>query len=190
MLFLTTGSAGFLFMLLFDWADARGWKLKWIFPPVAALLVLFSCIALAVGENRFFVPVALRILGWLFTGIFLVLLVFSLFLEIPLAQSYRKTTGMRHVTQTGTYALVRHPGVLWFFFLTLSLVPASGSVWLLAAVPLWTVLNVCLVLVEDKIFFPEIFGAEYRQYTHRVPFLIPTPSSVRACLSSLVQRKD
>lgn len=188
MLFLAVGSLGFVCMLLFDWADSRRWKLKGILWLAAAGCIVSSCVVLAVGSSRLSVPVPLRILGAISAAVFLVLLVFSLFLEIPLARSYRKSSGIRHVIRTGTYALVRHPGVLWFFFLTLSLVPVTGSLALCAAVPLWTGLNVLLVLLEDRVFFPKVFGREYKAYTRRVPFLIPTPSSLQAFFSTFLKR--
>ncbi len=189
MLFLAMGSLGFVCMLLFDWADSRRWKLKGIFWAAAALLIISSCVALAFLDSRIRVPVPLRVIGGIFAAASGSLLVFSQFLEIPLSTSYKKVCGIRRVIRTGTYALVRHPGVLWFFFLTLSLVPVTGSLAMCAAVPLWTALNVILVLVEDRVFFPRVFGRAYQDYKRRVPFLIPTSSSVRVFIATFLRRR-
>ncbi len=189
MLFLAMGSLGFVCMLLFDWADSRRWKLKGIFWAAAALLIISSCVALAFLDSRIRVPVPLRVIGGIFAAASGSLLVFSQFLEIPLSTSYKKVSGIRRVIRTGTYALVRHPGVLWFFFLTLSLVPVTGSLAMCAAVPLWTALNVILVLVEDRVFFPRVFGRAYQDYKRRVPFLIPTSSSVRVFIATFLRRR-
>lgn len=189
MLFLAVGSLGFVCMLLFDWADSRRWKLKGFLCAAAALLIIGSCVALAFLDSRIRVPVPLRVIGGFFAAVFGFLLLFSLFIEIPLAKSYQKVSGIRRVIRTGTYALVRHPGVLWFFFLTISLIPVTGSLAMCAAVPLWTGLNVILVLIEDKVFFPRVFGRAYQVYKRRVPFLMPTASSARACLSTLFRKE-
>ncbi len=185
MLFLATGSLGFICTLFFDWADARGWRYKGILTTLSTVLIVPSCVVLALSRNRFPVPPALQAAGWLLSALFFLLLVYSLFVEIPISKSYGNAERGRHVVRTGTYALVRHPGVLWFFFLTLSLVVVSGSRPLFAAVPVWTLLNIALVTVEDWIFFPMTFGSEYKRYRRSVPFLIPTPSSVHACLSTI-----
>jgi protein-S-isoprenylcysteine O-methyltransferase Ste14 len=191
MAFIVVGSAGFFFMLLFDWADSRKRKvLKEGCLILAAGCIVTSFIVLAVSPDRFGLPFLLRVFSGLFSGVFFLFLVFSLFLEIPYRQAYGGATSKRRLTTTGTYALARHPGVLWFFLFHLSLVPATGSKPLLVAVPIWTCLNIALVAVEDRIFFPRIFGEAYRDYQHRVPFLIPTRESVRRFISTFLMRKE
>jgi protein-S-isoprenylcysteine O-methyltransferase Ste14 len=183
--YVLVGAAGFLLLLMFDWADSRGFrKAKPLIMIGAAVLFSFAFIAVLTSAERFRLPVGLRIAGGLFALLFLFLFVFSLFLEIPFSQTYAGKEGERRVVATGTYALVRHPGVIWFLFFHVCLVLAVGSKLLLLAVPFWTGMNIVLVTVEDRVFFLRTFGDSYRQYRRTVPFLIPTPASIRRCITT------
>ena len=104
--------------------------------------------------------------SWLPAGSFFgasaALFVYSLFVEIPFASAYvQKGTPSRLVT-TGTYALCRHPGVLWLAGLLAGVFFASGSLWMLVALPLWVGQDVLYVVLQEKLYFFRIFGAEYR----------------------------
>ena len=185
MAYVLAGAAGFLVLLLFDWADSRGLrKGKPLIMIGAWALFLFAFIAILKSPDRFFVPRALRIIAGVPAILFFLLFLYSLLLEIPFGQTYGGAEGDRRVVATGTYALVRHPAVIWFFLFHLSLVLVVGSRLLLIAVPFWTGMNILLVAVEDKVFFPRTFGDSYRRYQHDVPFLIPTPASIRQCVTT------
>ena len=94
----------------------------------------------------------------------------------------------RLVTE-GTYALCRHPGVLWLAGLLAGVFLASGSLWMLAALPLWVGLDVLYVVLQEKLYFVRIFGAEYRDYQREVPMLVPTSRSIRECARTIFVRK-
>ena len=47
-----------------------------------------------------------------------------------------------------------------------------------------------LALVQDRTSFPLLFGEEYREYRHRVPFLVPTAASIRRCLATAANRRS
>jgi len=185
VVYILVGAAGFPLLLLFDWADSRGFrKVKLPIIISAWVLLSFAFAAILRSPERFPLPVGLRIAGGFFALVFLFLFVFSLVLEIPFSQTYVGKDGERRVVATGTYALVRHPGVLWFFLFHVCLVLAVGSKLLLTAIPFWTGMNILLVTVEDRVFFLRTFGDSYRQYRQNVPFLIPTPASIRQCIAT------
>lgn len=179
------GCGGFLILLLFDWADSRGFtRAK---PAImAAAAAVFTCafVAILLDPDRLAFSPALRMVGVILCVPFFMLWIFSLFLEIPFRLTYGVERGKRGVVTTGTYALSRHPGVIWFFFFHTCLVLMSGSRLLLAAVPFWTGMNVLLVFVEDRVFFPRTFGDSYLEYRRRVPFLVPNPASIRRCIKT------
>jgi protein-S-isoprenylcysteine O-methyltransferase Ste14 len=184
-------------MLAADWADARA-------APVASRVCRALCFCLFAAAiaallflpsysagPRFSPALALRIAGAVLGLASLILLASSLFFELRPAPS---DAAARLVVSTGTYALCRHPGVLWLFGLHASLVLVSGSTLLLVALPFWTAANLALVIVEDRVFFPRIFGDAYLRYQQSAPFLIPNRTSAREALATLSRalrkRKD
>ncbi len=182
---IAAGCTGFLILLLFDWADSRGLRrAKPAIMAAAVAVFTYAFVAILSTPDRFAFPAALKAAGVFLCLPFFVLLVFSLFLEIPFRLTYAGKRGKRRVVTTGTYALARHPGVIWFFFLHACLVLVTGSRLLLAAVPFWTGMNVLLVFVEDRIFFPRTFGDSYLEYRRLAPFLVPNPASIRRCLKT------
>ena len=65
--------------------------------------------------------------------------------------------------KTGTYALVRDPGVLWFGFLLLAVFLVSRSRLLLLATSAWLFMDVPYVWVQERFFFGRMFR-NYEQY--------------------------
>ena len=176
------GLCAFALFFLNDYNDWRlGRKaLNVCFPIGAVLLVIGTVVEISRGE-----PLAK---GWLRGGfvalavLFLVLLAYTLFFAIPVEASYARPGEKRSVCTTGVYALCRHPGVLWFIGLYLSL-------WAAAGIPLWEAvlfsgLNVCLVWFEDRCVFPEKLEG-YGAYQKATPFLLPTWQSIRDCIKTI-----
>jgi protein-S-isoprenylcysteine O-methyltransferase Ste14 len=180
---IAAGCTGFLVLLLFDWADSRGLRRikPWIMIGASALFT-YALVAILSDPGRFHLPLALRIAGAVLSLPFFLLFVFSIFLEIPFRLTYGAKDGERGVVTTGTYALSRHPGVIWFFLFHACLILLTCSWLLLAALPFWTGMNIFLVFVEDRVFFPRTFGDSYLEYRRRTPFLVPTPASVGRCI--------
>jgi protein-S-isoprenylcysteine O-methyltransferase Ste14 len=90
------------------------------------------------------------------------------------------------LVKTGTYALVRHPGVLWFGLFLLALVGVSRSKLLLIAAPLWFLLDVLWVWIQERFYFNQMFPG-YEQYKRETPMLIPTRESIVRCVKTLRQ---
>ncbi len=155
-------------------------------------------------------PPGVRLVGWILNGLGIGLILFSMFIEIPL--HLRAIAGLRPIPGNpgavpvtlrampltslpmvsptpaaqnepvlvtgGTYALCRHPGVLWLAFLLAGGVLRanhSGLIWLGL---FWLGVDVLHVTLQDHVIFPTRFGG-YRAYQHRTPFLIPTRGSFR-----------
>ncbi len=178
------GCFAFLFMAFIDWAMLLGYP--WLKP----LLLLCACVCFFIGFSgvlSFNVGESssgwLKILGWICIFLFGSLLIYSIFIEIPLKSTYLGSSESQDLVDTGTYALTRHPGVLWFTGFTLGLCfirPAAltalaGGVWLLA--------DVLLVVVEDHYFFPKTIP-RYSTYKQTTPFLWPTRKSLGRFKSS------
>lgn len=170
--------AAFALFFLSDWNDWRGGKapLRWCFPAGGALLAAdtaYLCLTRRAAASGF--P---RILAFAGATLFAWLLVYSLFFALPAAASYTEPGQKRPACTTGVYALCRHPGVLWLTGLLACLYPAAGFPPSVTA--LVTVLNVALVIFEDRTVFPAVL-AGYCEYRRVTPFLIPGGKSVRAC---------
>ncbi len=182
MVFIVVGMGALLLLLVSDWADCEGRRgTRLLAAAVSLALLLASTIVLVADPERLDLSVWVRIPAALAAALFLFLLASSLFLEIRLVEG---PDGERPLYTRGTYALVRHPGVLWLALLQVAFALAIRSRLLLVAAPFWTAANVALVAVEDRVFFPRLFGEAYRRYRKNVPFLIPTLSSVKNCIAT------
>ena len=176
------GLCAFALFFISDYNDWRLGQQRWkLCFPLGGLL-------LAVGtllQCRLKVSVLTaggRILGFLLGALFLFLLIYTLFFALPVEASYARPGEKRSVCTTGVYALCRHPGVLWFAGLYICL-------WAAAGLPLrnavtYCLLNVLLVLFEDRCVFPDKLEG-YVTYRTTTPFLIPNRKSIRACMKTL-----
>jgi protein-S-isoprenylcysteine O-methyltransferase Ste14 len=127
-------------------------------------------------------------LGWGLLSISLFLLAYSLFINLPFRKTYIATGVGDKLITTGLYALVRHPGVYCFTLLMLSLVLISRSSLLLIASPIWILLDILLVAIQDKLFLSRMFDG-YDNYKRETPMLLPNRRSVNAFISSLRQAR-
>lgn len=177
--YVALGVVGFLIALLFD--HPRIERTRWA--KLSIGVVAFSALGYAVGAaaahpSRFTIPSAVAAVGWAFAGIFLILFVYSVFIEIPFRQAYLGAQNGTRLVDTGTYAMSRHPGVLWAALALVFLVVATGSKVLLIATPLWILMDLAWAYIEDRFYFPTTFPG-YGDYQNEVPMFIPTASSLR-----------
>jgi len=130
------------------------------------------------------------VLGWMsifgiFSFIFLILLIYTLFFALPFNDTYVKSKASPpKVYQDGFYALCRHPGVLWFIGFYFCL-------WLTLKIPLllWAGIifsscNISYVIFQDRWTFTRLFE-NYHDYQKRTPFIIPNFKSIKRCLQTL-----
>jgi protein-S-isoprenylcysteine O-methyltransferase Ste14 len=117
------------------------------------------------------------------------LLIHSLFISLPFRKTYVDTGVGDKLVKTGLYALVRHPGILWFPLFMLSLIPISRSSLLLIAAPTFIALDIVLVVIQDRLIFGRMFHG-YDSYRRETPMLLPNRRSFGAFLRSLRQVKS
>jgi len=186
---LIVGVAGFLVVYTFDWVSLR--RIRATKQIVGFLFIALEGYALFLacwGVSRFWLPVGVVVLGWFFLPASVVLLVYSVLIEIPFVKTYRRAGVGNRLIRTGTYALVRHPGVIWYALFLLSLVLITRSVTLLVAAPVWLLMDVLYVVIQERFFLQRIFPT-YEQYRHQTPMLIPTRRSIVDCSKTLKRRE-
>jgi protein-S-isoprenylcysteine O-methyltransferase Ste14 len=179
------GFLGFAAAFAFDWVSLKRIPvIKQLVGLVALSLLIYATIMVCHSPTKLELPIFARIIGGCLLAIFLCLLIYSLFIELPFRRTYTKQGVGEKLIYTGTYALVRHPGVIWLAFVFLALALLYPSPTLFLAIVVWLSLDVIYVAVQDRYFFPKMFP-HYSDYQERTPFLIPTKQSFLACLKTL-----
>jgi len=185
MLYIAIGALGFTVIHLFDLVSLK--RVRRVKPIIWASgcgLLVYSLVKICLWPDKLLVPAWLTWLGWGVLAVSSSLLIHSLFISLPFRKTYMATgVGDRLIT-TGVYALVRHPGVIWFTLLMLSLIPVSGSRLLLVAAPTFILLDIVLVVIQDRFIFSRMFK-EYEAYRRETPMLWPLRRSINAFLRSV-----
>jgi len=190
MIYIVIGTLGFVVIHLFDIVSLK--RIPRAKPVTWALgsgLLIYSLVMICLAPDKLLLPSWLTWLGWAGLGVSLPLLVHSLFINLPFRRTYVATGVGDKLITTGVYALVRHPGVLWFSLFILSLIPVSRSSLLLVAAPVFILLDILLVVIQDKFVFGRMFDG-YDSYRQETPMLLPNRRSVNAFLHSLGQAKS
>lgn len=151
---------------------------------LSAGLMGYALVRVVLAQPKLALPAALAWLGWPLLLVATALLVYSLFLEIPFRRTYVEAGASSALVRTGTYALTRHPGVLWFTLLLVALLLVSRSRLLLWAGPIWLGLDVLAVWIQERFYFSQMFPG-YEQYKQETPMLIPTRESIAKCVKTL-----
>lgn len=183
--YVVLGCLAFVIVSLSDLATLK--DVPYAKQGIGLTSVICFSLALArvsVSGPRLPFPPSLSWIGWPLLATSLFLLIYSLFVEIPFQQTYLTAGVGERLVKTGTYALVRHPGVLWLGLFLLALLAVSRSRLLLIAAPLWFALDILLVWIQDRFYFPRMFPG-YRQYQRETPMLIPTRNSIIECVKTL-----
>ena len=185
MFYIALGCFGFLAIHLFDIVSMKKWpavkSVTWI---LGTGLLVYALTWLSLHSDRLTIPVWSTWLGWSLFLTSFPMLIYALFVNLPFHKTYVAAgVGDRLIT-TGLYTLVRHPGVYWFSLALLSLVLVSKSSRLLAAAPVFVLLDIVLVIIQDKFFFTRMFLG-YARYQQTTPMLIPNRQSIRAFINSL-----
>ncbi len=190
MIYIVLGIFGFIIVHLFDIVSLKripsGAKpCVW---AVGSALLVYSIIMLCLQSNTLPLPVWSTWLGWGLLTLSLFLLIYFLFVNLPFCKTYVAAGVSDRLITTGLYALVRHPWIHCFTLTLLSLVLVSRSSLLLIAVPIWILLNIPLVVIQDKYFFGKMFQG-YDSYRQKTPMLMPNRRSINAFMNSLKQSR-
>lgn len=185
MIYIALGAISFVFFYMFDVFNMKGkTSLKITFALIGLITFIYSSYKTAFQGVRIYFNEGIRLISALLFLIFLFLLFYSLFLELPFKKTYGAKDYNGGLITTGTYALCRHPGVLWFFFMFIFLFFYTGSVLLLIAGLIWTSLDVLYVYLQEKYFFQEMFKG-YKEYKNNTPMLIPNLESIKKCINTI-----
>jgi protein-S-isoprenylcysteine O-methyltransferase Ste14 len=169
---IVTIAVSFFSLFLYDLFQVRGGRIYTLLFSIIGYGGLFLSHFFLVLEYLPAVRLdAASVISTVLGGGFLLLLFYSLFVEIPLKGTYSGGDG-RRVFSSGTYGFIRHPGFLWFvgFQVCLMVIFRRSDIYLFSCVTI--LLNFGLILVEDVWIFPRLFE-DYTEYKRKVPFLIP-----------------
>jgi protein-S-isoprenylcysteine O-methyltransferase Ste14 len=148
----------------------------------AALILTFNAgDSLGLAPNTRWIGIILIIVGGCLTT-------YSTLLEIPLAMRHSPSSDDTAIYKHGTYALCRHPGFLWLILDLTGLVVVFNRFSTLVMAICWISMNFFVILIQDRIIFPHRFPA-YKDYQRTIPFLIPTPTSIRTLFKASVDER-
>ncbi len=183
--YILLGVLGFIGGYGFELASAKGAaRLKPVLAIAVAGLLTYSTVMVGLDSERFSLPAWLQVVGGGLFAVSLLLLLFSLFLELPFSATYQGHTDRPRLVTTGTYALVRHPTVPWYVLMLGSLLLLTRSELLLVALPVWVLLDVVWAVLQERLHLTRVFP-EYATYQRTTPMLIPNRRSVPAFIKSL-----
>jgi protein-S-isoprenylcysteine O-methyltransferase Ste14 len=185
---LVLGTMAYACAACFDLAALAGNKNLKRSAGMAALVAFTVAFIWAIKTGpTLAVPRLLSILSWPLIVLGAALLLYSLFLEIPFTVTYVSHNAPSAIVRTGTYALCRHPGVLWMGLFLIGAALASASRTMLWAALLWWAVDFLYAWWQDRWLFPRQFP-EYRVYQREAPMFIPTRASMARCLATLGHR--
>ena len=185
MIFIISGIFSFVFMAIYDYyGNKEKINIKRIFIVLTLLTFIFSFIGVIYTGNKLEYSYSLNVVGFVFSTFFGFLLIYSLFLELPLKGTYISKEKVKTAYTKGTYALSRHPGVLWLFLFMLSVFLSSGKINMLIYSFIWTAVNFLYVIWQEKYIFTDQFE-NYKDYQKSTPIIIPDLKSIRMCIKSI-----
>jgi len=187
MIYIVLGILGFLVIHLFDIVSLKkipvAKPVTWI---LGSGLLAYSVIMVCFTPDKLPLPIWSTWLGWALLSISFFLLIYSLFINLPFRKTYVATGVGDKLITTRLYALVRHPWMHWLILVMLSLILVSRSSLLLIASPIWILLDILLVAIQDKFFFGRMFEG-YDTYRRETPMLVQNRRSISAFINSLKQ---
>jgi protein-S-isoprenylcysteine O-methyltransferase Ste14 len=190
VVYIAIGVLGIYAVLLCDLVAIKGLPIvKTLSFVTGSSLVVYSLTMSALWPEKIALPDWASWFGWTLFTISLMLLVYSLVVNLPLRKTYLSRGVGDHLITGGFYALTRHPGVLWFTFLVISLLLASKSRLMLVAAPLLILLDVIAVVLQERLFLGRMFPG-YKEYRRQTPMLVPNRKSFKAFVKSLTQSEE
>jgi protein-S-isoprenylcysteine O-methyltransferase Ste14 len=190
MTYIVLGLCAYPALALFEYASLHKIPvLKAVMSIVAVILPSVALTAVCLDAAKFSVPDRLSSLGWVLAALSAGLWLYSMFGEIPFAKTYLNVGHGEVLITRGTYALVRHPAVLWFGLFSLGLLLATRSSLLRLAAPIWWLADALYVWGEEKWYLQRVFPG-YAAYQRTTPMLLPRLSSLRRCLKTMTHQRD
>jgi protein-S-isoprenylcysteine O-methyltransferase Ste14 len=173
-----TGIIGFLLLLIFDILMLKKVPgIKFVIWVIGIALIIFTIVEACLSSEKLPFPDWTIVPGWVLFAIAGLLVLYSLFVNIPFKNTYVANEDKNKLVRTGLYALCRHPGTYWVNLFLMSLILVSRSTNQLIIAVIFICTNTALVVIEDKFIFPGIF-TDYTEYQKQTPMLFPSKRSI------------
>jgi protein-S-isoprenylcysteine O-methyltransferase Ste14 len=166
-------------------------KIPWMKPAVwitGSVLFAYTLVMLSTQSNTLPLPLWTVWPGWILFTVSSAFFIYSLFINLPFRKTYVAAGIGDKLIRNRLYSLTRHPGVIFFTLFLISLVLISRSYIMLSATPVFILLDIILVVIQDKVFFVRMF-AEYREYQKVTPMLFPNRQSISTFINSIKQSR-
>ena len=146
-------------------------------------LLIGAMAMVCLDSSRLIVPAWLTFVGWIFLPLASLMMLYTLVIELPFRRTFAGSRMSTDLVTTGTYALVRHPTVLWYALILGSALLATRSSVLLVAMPIWVAMDVVWVLLQEKFSLARNFP-NYAAYAQTTPLLVPNRRSLANFMNS------
>ncbi len=187
MIYITIGAFAFIAFVGFDLASLHDkCKCKYLFGLSGLILLGYSTFEIISINETVEINNTINMVSYIISLIFLALLVYSVFVEVG-KNTYEYNAKPSLVTD-GTYSLVRHPGVIWFFFAYLFFALALESQMLLHACIVWSLVNGLYTYLQEKYILYNLFH-DYNEYQKTTPMFIPNITSIKKFIAHENWRK-
>ena len=183
ILYLIIGILGFASLLMFDVLSLCNKKyFKYIFGISGFLLIFVSSIMIIVNYSHFLeIDSVFRFIALFFAMASLVLLIYSVFIEV--GKKTYQVENQHYLVTTGTYALTRHPGVLWMLLLYIFGAIFFQNLLAIYAALVWTLVNIAYVSIQERFIFHKIFD-NYDKYRESTPMILPNFDSIEKFITT------
>jgi protein-S-isoprenylcysteine O-methyltransferase Ste14 len=173
---LTQIILGLVSFVLFLLADFAALKRTPVVKPIAWItgtgILIYSVWIIIDTVPRFAFNSLLTSFGWVLGVLSGAVLIYALFINIPLRMTYIQTGTGKELVTSGLYSVVRHPGWCPFVGMMIGLVLVFPSTAMIGAAIVWALANLALIIFQDKVIFPRMFK-EYKNYQKDTPMIIP-----------------
>ena len=182
-MYLIFGILGFALLLMFDICSLCDKNyLKYFFGISGFLLIFISSILIVIESSSILeINSLVRVISLVLALISLVLLIYSVFIEVG-KKTYEVENQHALVTD-GTYALSRHPGVLWMLLLYIFGAIFFQNLLAIYAALIWTFANIIYVSIQERFIFHRIFD-NYDKYRESTPMILPNYESIEKFITT------
>ena len=182
-LYLITGVIGFILLLIFDVLSlSKKNILKYVF-GISGFFMIFGSSVLIIKNYSYFLQIdnSYRFISLFFALASFILLIYSVFFEVG-----KKTYVLENehfLVTNGTYALTRHPGVLWMLLLYIFGAIFFQNLLAIYAALIWTLANIVYVSIQERFIFHKIFE-DYDKYRESTPMILPNIESIEKFITT------
>lgn len=177
ILYLVIGVFGFALLLVFDILSMHKKNyLKYLFGISGFSLIVLSSILIVINHSYFLnISSFFRLFSLIIAITSFLLLIYSVFIEV--GRKTYEVNNEHNLVTSGTYALTRHPGVLWMLLLYIFGAIFFQNLLAIYAALIWTFVNIIYVTIQERFIFHKIFD-NYDKYRKTTPMILPNFESI------------